>query len=139
MVPHRRGFTLIELLVAIAKIGVLVALLLSAVQMAREAARRAQCKNHLKQIGLALNNYHDSHGTFPPGRMRSMIDGQGRCFSAYGHLLPYLDAAVLYHQIDFNANPDAPLFTERHRGKRFPTFCAPAIPTVFCNPTRLVA
>ena len=63
----RRGFTLIELLVVIAIIAVLIALLLPAVQAAREAARRAQCVNNLKQIGLALHNYHSTNDTFPPG------------------------------------------------------------------------
>ena len=71
MKTQRRGFTLIELLVVIAIIAVLIALLLPAVQAAREAARRAQCVNNLKQIGLALHNYHDTVGTFPPGGMSS--------------------------------------------------------------------
>lgn len=102
----RRGFTLIELLVVIAIIAILIALLLPAVQAAREAARRTECRNNLKQLGLALNNYHESCRTLPPGRMRSSTDGQGRCFSAYAHLLPHLDAGPLFKQINFNADPD---------------------------------
>jgi len=102
----KSAFTLVELLVVIAIIGLLIALLLPAVQMAREAARRTQCSNNLKQIGIALHNYHDTLRALPPGRLRMMEDGKGRCFSAYAHLLPFLEASTLYQQIDFNQNPE---------------------------------
>ena len=98
-----RGFTLIELLVVIAIIAVLIALLLPAVQQAREAARRSQCKNNLKQLGLALHNYHDTHKVFPPGNL-------GRCttpdLNATGKvmLLPYIDQAPLYNLCNFNGS-----------------------------------
>ncbi len=123
---HRRGFTLVELLVVIAIIGVLVALLLPAVQAAREAARRMQCQNHLKQIGLAMHNYHSAHRCFPAGRMRSLIDAQGRCFSAYAHLLPFLEAATLYDRIDFNANPDDPAANGTALSQTIPFFLCPS-------------
>src|SRR5689334_21083210 len=95
---RKRGFTLIELLVVIAIIGVLVSLLLPAVQQAREAARRTQCKNNLKQWGLAIHNYHDVHGVFPPGACS--ISG-GRGASMYPMMFPYLDQAPLYNQLNF--------------------------------------
>ncbi len=106
---RRAAFTLVELLVVMAIIGIMVALLLPAVQAAREAARRAECHNNLKQIGLAMHNYHGSHNVFPPGRLVSPVDGQGRCFSAYAHLLPLLEANTLFAQIRFDANPEDPV------------------------------
>jgi prepilin-type N-terminal cleavage/methylation domain-containing protein/prepilin-type processing-associated H-X9-DG protein len=102
----RRGFTLIEILVVIAIIGSLVALLLPAVQSAREAARRGQCASNLRQVGLAMHNYHTSLGVFPPGRLRSTVDHNGRCYSAYAYLLPHLDQAPIYNATNFGLNPD---------------------------------
>lgn len=109
---RRRGFTLIELLVVIAIIAVLIALLLPAVQQAREAARRTQCKNNLKQIGLALHNYHDAHNQFPPSMIfqTGQLTARGnRAQRANGwawtsFILPFVDQAPLYQQLDFNTS-----------------------------------
>ena len=97
-----RAFTLVELLVVIAIIGILIALLLPAVQAAREAARRIQCSNNLKQFGLALHNYHDAHRTFPGGY--HSLCGNEHIYRHGGlviHLLPYMEAQALYDTIDF--------------------------------------
>ncbi|MFY9256344.1 MAG: DUF1559 domain-containing protein [Fuerstiella sp.] len=92
-----RGFTLIELLVVIAIIAILIALLLPAVQQAREAARRTQCKNNLKQFGLALHNYHDTFDLFPYGHQQELYAGQTkRRDSWFQRVLPYLEQANRY-------------------------------------------
>ncbi|HEX6985941.1 MAG TPA: DUF1559 domain-containing protein [Planctomycetaceae bacterium] len=97
----RSGFTLIELLVVIAIIAVLIALLLPAVQQAREAARRTQCKNNLKQMGLALHNYLDTYTVFPPlGFFRT--DATSDSWSAHARLLPFIEQANLQNLIDWN-------------------------------------
>ncbi len=98
---EKRGFTLIELLVVIAIIAILIALLLPAVQQAREAARRSACKNNLKQIGLALHNYHDTHRVFPPSVFRNSPTGLTNTNSlGWGtFILPFLDQAPLYQKM----------------------------------------
>ena len=119
-----RGFTLVELLVVIAIIGILIALLLPAVQAAREAARRAQCTNNLKQIGLALHNYHDTHKVFPPEYTMFGATGTGAAADtpeprwAWGaFILPYLEQQPLYDALNPSQNfgvpptPPAPLET----------------------------
>jgi prepilin-type N-terminal cleavage/methylation domain-containing protein len=108
---RNKGFTLIELLVVIAIIAVLIALLLPAVQQAREAARRSQCKNNLKQLGLALHNYHDTMNIFPPALLNSGRYNNSAYTTAtnpvlnttgWTFLLPYLDQAPAYTQYNFN-------------------------------------
>src|SRR5438105_11593956 len=106
---QRRGFTLIELLVVIAILSILIALLVPAVQKVREAASLAECKNNLKQIGLALHSYHDINKVFPSGYVDRNLDpastpdndlGPGWGWASF--LLPYLEQDGVYKQIDFN-------------------------------------
>jgi prepilin-type N-terminal cleavage/methylation domain-containing protein/prepilin-type processing-associated H-X9-DG protein len=105
---RRKGFTLIELLVVIAIIAVLIALLLPAVQSAREAARRAPCSNNLKQLGLALQNYHDVNGKLPLDRFGGLVAGvyteRPDCFSALLRVLPFMEQNNVYNTFNFFLN-----------------------------------
>ena len=127
----RQGFTLVELLVVIAIIGVLIALLLPAVQAAREAARRTQCSNHLKQMALAVHNFHDAHGGLPPSGLTGNRSG------FFGFLYPFIEQAPLY---------DAMLYVGYSNDYRTPPLRFPAgnagaecdrwwFPTALSNPT----
>ncbi|MEQ9070724.1 MAG: DUF1559 domain-containing protein, partial [Gimesia chilikensis] len=124
---HRpRGFTLIELLVVIAIIAILIALLLPAVQQAREAARRTSCKNNLKQLGLGLHNYHDTHGCYPPGYIyRPGASGNQLGFGWVAMILPMIDQANLYNEFNFNL----PIFDAANltaREKQIPGLLCPS-------------
>jgi prepilin-type N-terminal cleavage/methylation domain-containing protein len=137
---HSRGFTLVELLVVIAIIGILVALLLPAIQAAREAARRTQCTNNMKQLGIAFHNYHDTHKTLPPGSISVFVrDGQwaggatsgsdATLWSAY--ILPFAEQAVLYDQIvgmGWSINWDDDGDNETLLETRLPMYQCPSAP-----------
>jgi len=131
----KRGFTLIELLVVIAIIAVLIALLLPAVQQAREAARRSQCKNNLKQIGLAIHNYEGTHSVFPPGSSyNNNADDPRNCISAFAFILPYLEQAALYQKWNFDFAQQASQNAEANRTPVAAYFC-PTRPRTSRNAT----
>ena len=136
----RLGFTLVELLVVIAIIGILVALLLPAIQAAREAARRTQCANNLKQIGIALHNYHDAYRVFPPEKIMGIrpADGRLRCEdpgptwdAEPGNweifLLPYLEQTAAYDQLDWSKTYNTAPNTDVFQGD-YPMYLCPSNP-----------
>ena len=132
MSKTRKGFTLVELLVVIAIIGLLLALLLPAVQAAREAARRTQCFNNLKQIGLGLQNYHDAAHCFPPGYLSAFDSsgndtGPGWGWAAF--ILPQLEQASVQRILDFNLPVEHPL-NARGRIASLSVFRCPSDPSI---------
>ena len=143
LIGRRKAFTLIELLVVIAIIAILVALLLPAVQQAREAARRSQCQANLKQWGLALHNYHDVMNQFPPSVINpgsyyssnaaSLVPtGMIRNHTGYLMLLPYIDQAPLYEQIDFNLATGKADWRGRGGGGYQAALDGKSVPIQFC-------
>ena len=130
--PRRRGFTLIELLVVIAIIAILVALLLPAVQQAREAARRSQCKSQLKQVGIALHSYNETHSQFPPMMIYNTRSNAGtKWFTWMVMILPNMDQAQLYQSFDLNVNAfrgNGPAVNRNYTSAKIPAYECPSDP-----------
>ncbi|MCH9723716.1 MAG: DUF1559 domain-containing protein [Planctomycetes bacterium] len=125
---NRRGFTIIELLVVIAIIAILIALLLPAIQQAREAARRTQCKNHLKQLGLAVHNYASSYRYLPPGASVDLSvtsTGNNGSWGVHGRILPLLEQGNLYNNVDLSIAWD---FQTAIDGLKIPVYACPSDP-----------
>ena len=127
----RAGFTLVELLVVIAIIGVLVALLLPAIQAAREAARRSQCTNNLKQLGLGMANYQSNHKVFPPGQRRFELGGDKHAWCSF--FLPYIEQQNVHDRINFE-KPFTDLENYDAVTTVIPTYLCPS--TARMDPTR---
>ena len=126
--PHRRGFTLIELLVVMAIVGVLVAVLLPAVQQAREAARRTQCKNHLKQLGLAVANYESTYGQYPPSTtvdLSRAVTGNNAAWGVHGRILQFLEQVGVSSRVDLTQPWDGQQVID---GQRIAVFGCPSDP-----------
>ena len=124
--PKRRGFTLIELLVVIAIIAILIGLLLPAVQKVREAANRAKCQNNLKQLGLALHNFHDARNGFPPSQTND--DGVTPNLSWVPFILPYIEQGALAQQFQLDKNWSAAVNDSGVNQTTIPTLLCPTAP-----------
>lgn len=120
--PSRTGFTLIELLVVLAVIGILVALLLPAIQAAREAGRRMQCQNNLRQVGLGMQTYHDTFSMFPAGCVST-----SNFVSGFASVLPYMESGNLYDAYDFNLYYTDP-YNVAVSQQEIPMFLCPSMP-----------